>query len=324
MACTRAFFADEGFCEADPPMLRPWACPDPHIDPVRALARADTPVQEPKELFLHTSPELALKRALSRGAEKIYSLGHVFRDGEAGRLHAAEFTLLEWYRPKEELAALVEDCRELFTRLSTSLFGRTAFPLPEGGLCDVSGAFAQATVARLWQRHAGVDLRAALARTASGEPDALVQAVRRAGYALRPDAAFDDAFHHVMLTRVEPAIGRDRPCAVTRWPARQAQLARLCPDDPLFAQRVEIYAGGVELANGFVELSDSAEQRRRFEADNRERAALGKPRLPLDEGFLADLPRMGPCVGMAVGFDRLLMLLAGKQRLSDVLPWSGT
>lgn len=304
-------------------MLWPWACPDPHIDPVKALVHTDAPEQKPKEFFLHTSPELALKRALSRGVGKVYSLSHVFRDGEAGRLHAVEFTLLEWYRPQEELAALVEDCRKLFARLSTGLFGRTAFPLPEGGLCDVGGAFAQATVEQLWRRRAGVDLRAALARTASGEPDALVQAVRRAGYALRPDATFDDAFHHVMLTRIEPAIGRDRPCAVTRWPARQAQLAQLCRDDPLFAERVEIYAGGVELANGFVELSDGGEQRRRFEADNRERAALGKPQPPLPEGFLAELPRMGPCVGIAVGFDRLLLLLAGKQRLSDVLPWSG-
>jgi lysyl-tRNA synthetase class 2 len=190
----------------------------------------------------------------------------------------------------------------------------------------------------LFREHAGIDLRAALARVQAGDAQALVDDVRARSdddrHALRPGADFEDAFFHVMGTHVEPRIGRGRPVVVSRWPASMAVLARRCDDDPLFAERFEVYAhvsargtsstdGALELSNAFAELTDPVEQRARFQEDNARRRALGKPVLPVDEDFLAALGALAPTVGCALGIDRLLMLLVQASEIDEVtaVPW---
>ena len=306
LVAVRAFFHARDFIEVDTPHLVPGPGLEPHIDPlaVDVRARADA---APERRWLATSPELAMKRLLAEGAQRIFQLAHVFRDGERTRRHLPEFTLLEWYRAGGTLDDLVRDHEELFAAVARALdVEPPAVP------------FERTTVAALFRAHASdVDLRATL-----GHPRALVDALRARGEVLREGADFEDAFFHVM-TRAEDVIGRARPVVVERWPASMAVLARTCPDDPLFAARFEIYAGGLELTNAFDELTDPVEQRARFVADNAARVALGKPALPLDEAFLEALARMPRAAGCALGFDRLLMLLTGAREIDDVtaLPW---
>ncbi|MEM7403509.1 MAG: EF-P lysine aminoacylase EpmA [Myxococcota bacterium] len=314
MAAARSFFAKQGFWEVDTPMLSAAAVPDPHIDPVAAQLH-ETIGKPGNRYFLHTSPELFLKRVLAAGAQRVYQLSHVFRDGELDRLHRIEFTMLEWYRLHSSMQQIIHDCQQLFVQCKQQM-------QPYAVSCydpiQWHQPIEQLTMQQLWQQHAGIDLEAALRQMQQGNQLALVQAVLQAGHALRDNASFEDAFTHMMLTCIEPHIGQQRPCAVTHWPAQMACLAQLCPENSLFAQRFEIYAGGVELANGFVELTDPTLQRQRFEQDNIKRQRMGKPILPLDEAFLRDLQHLPPCVGVAVGFDRLLMLQNGHNTLRDV------
>ncbi|MFZ9889309.1 MAG: EF-P lysine aminoacylase EpmA [Myxococcota bacterium] len=316
---TRRFFEDRGFLEVDAPQLVPATTTEPHIDPlaVDVRVRLESP---PERRFLHTSPELALKRIVAAGLDRVYCLGHVFRDGERGERHLPEFTLLEWYRRGQSLPALVQDTTELVRDLSVALCGTTRLQQVDGAIIDVALSPDVYSVDELFHRYASVDLRRALEKMAQGDDEALVRAVREAGHALREGADFEDAFFHVMGTRVEPHIGRDRLCVVERWPRQMAVLARGSDDDPLFAERFEIYAGGLELANAFDELTDPTEQRRRFAADNHLRRALGKEALPIDELFLRSLADLPPTVGIALGFDRVLMLLFGAAHIEDVVP----
>ena len=317
LTATRAFFGARGFFEVDTPLLVPGPGLEPHIDPLPVQVRVgfDGPAQQ---RFLITSPELAIKTLLAStpALTKVFQLGHVFRDGERTKRHLPEFTMLEWYRVGGSLDDLVRDHEELFAAVAFAL-QLPAPPTP----------FAQATVHDLFAAHAGIDLRAALLRTHAGDARALVDDVSARSpldaAALRPGADFEDAFFHVMGALVEPAIGRQRPAVVRRWPTSMAALASKCDDDALFADRFEIYAhvaglGSLELSNAFAELTDPIEQRARFEKDNEQRRALGKPTLPLDEEFLAVLADLAPTAGCALGFDRLLMLLGQATDVDDV------
>jgi elongation factor P--(R)-beta-lysine ligase len=317
LRAVRAFFFARGFLEVDTPLLVPGPGLEPHIDPLSVSVRTTMdPDASPGRRFLITSPELALKRLVAAGAQRIFQIGHVFRDGERSARHLPEFTMIEWYRAGGTLDELVRDHEELFAEVAHAL-GVPAPPAP----------FARATVAELFARYAGVDLPAALSAMEGGDARALVRAVEAQGAILRPSAPgaadFEDAFFHVMTHAVEPHIGRERPIVVERWPAPMAVLARKAADDPRFAGRFEVYAGGLELSNAFDELTDPVEQRARFEADNRLRRALGKAELPLDEDFLAVLGRMPPTAGCALGFDRLLMHLLQLPEIEAVtaLPW---
>ena len=314
----RRVLDDDGFLEVDTPLL--VACPglEPHIDPLSTTVRFGADAQAQRR-FLITSPELRMKRLLAAcagaGAPRLYQLGHVFRDGEATKRHAVEFTMLEWYRAGGTLDDLVDDCGRLLRAVAQDVIGS----LTTSAGVDLAAPFDRVTVADAFARFAGVDLVDALQRTSDGDGDALPAAARRAGLALRPGADFEDAFFSIMSDRVEPNIGRARPCVVERWPAQMAVLARRCDDDPLFAARFELYAGGLELCNAFDELTDPVEQRARFAADNRARRALGKEALPLDEDFLAALASVPRSAGNALGVDRALMVVLGTDRIADVL-----
>lgn len=316
----RSHLVAQGFWELDTALLTPGPGLEPHLDPIAVDVRTRFDAAAERR-FLITSPELSLKRCLALGASKVFQLGHVFRDGERTDRHAPEFTLLEHYRAPGTLEELVVDVEELIDTAARVL-AVAAPPRP----------YARATVAELFARHAGIDLRSTLLARRDGDGDALVRAARDAGVQLRPGADFDDAFAGVMDQRVEPALSHERPTVVSRWPAPMAALARTCDDDPMFAERFEIYAFAssaarnarpLELCNAFDELTDAVEQRARFLDDNAKRRALGKPALPLDEDFLAALPALPRSAGCALGVDRLLMLLLGAPHLDEVmaLPW---
>ncbi|MBI5612567.1 MAG: EF-P lysine aminoacylase GenX [Gammaproteobacteria bacterium] len=303
LAHIRDFFAQRAVLEVETPVLSAAGIPDPHL---RSLVTRYTGpgATHGRELYLHSSPEFAMKRLLAAGSGAIYQLGKVFRDGEAGRLHNPEFTLLEWYRIGYDHRALMSEVAELVTGLLS-----VHIPL---------AATESLSYQEVFQRHAGIDphragheqFAACAARHGIHPPD---------GLAGQHDAALwrDLLLSHV----VEPRLGVGRLTFVYDYPASQAALARVRPGDPPLASRFELYVNGIELANGFHELADAAEQRTRFERQLHARAvAAGLPAVPLDERLLAALTAGLPdCAGVALGFDRLAMLAAGARTLAEVL-----
>jgi lysyl-tRNA synthetase class 2 len=290
-AAVRAWLAREGFVEVETPALQVSPGLEPH------LHAFSTELHDPpgprdaaggsRTLYLHTSPEFALKKLLVAGVPKLYALAHVFRDRERSSTHHPEFALLEWYRAGADYRALMDDCDALL-RVAFEAAGRTA-PLPAE----------RVTVADAFAKHAGVDVLA---------------------LAGRAQADFDDAFFRIFLNEVEPKLGADRPTLLYDWPVALGALARAKPGAPHLAERVELYFAGLELANGFSELTDAAEQRRRFARDVAEKARLYGERYPIDEDFLAALAHGLPeSAGMALGFDRLVMCATGATRIDDVL-----
>jgi lysyl-tRNA synthetase class 2 len=258
---------------------------------------------EPSGLYLHTSPEFAMKKLVAGGAGKIFQLARVWRHEPASPTHAAEFTMLEWYAPAATMDDLIAETRAYLAATLPPAFTYA------GHKISLTAA-TRLTVAEAFSRFAGTDILAT-----AGDPAALATA---AGATRRGDESWEDLFFRLLLERIEPKIGRAGPCFLTHWPAAQAALARTDPADPRVAERFELYIAGLELANAFVELTDAAEQRARFLADRARRAALGGPTWPLDEDFLAAVARLAPCAGIALGFDRLVMLATGATRLTDV------
>lgn len=284
---TRAWFRAEGFLEVDTPLLVSSPGTEVHLDPVAATL-TPAPGAEREQRWLITSPEHAMKRLLSAGAPPIFSVCKVFRDGERGAHHRPEFTMLEWYRPWADYTALMDDCE----RLVCALAGGTRLSF-RGRTLDLTPP---------WPRVRFYDAlreRAGLVEPERLDPDALMQA---------------------FVDHVEPTLGAARPELVIEWPIAFASLARAAPHDPRVAERFELFAGGLELGNAFGELTDAAEQRRRCAEDNAERAAVGRPTLPLDEPFIAALAEgMPPSAGIAVGLDRVVMLLTDAPSIDAVL-----
>lgn len=317
----RSFFYQDGFAEVDPPILVPGTGCEPHIDPLKVevgLGEGRAAVQR----YLHTSPELYLKRLLARVPEPCFFLGHVFRNGERTAKHLPEFAMLEWYRPHHTLGDLVEDCERLLHHILQTCAQKGLKPCTHAQQLLQNSPFDVMSMQDLWHRHAKIDLEEALVLVDEKGDEEMVRIVKDAGFYLRPQADFDDAFFQVMLTAVEPNIGLECPTVITDWPKQMAILSRIDDDNPLFAKRFELYAGGFELANAFDELADGEEQKRRFKADNAKRAALGTSPLVLDEAFLEDLDQMPPTVGIAFGIDRLLQLVFGASDIIDTYPLS--
>ena len=319
MKATRNYFDSKNFIEIDSPQLISANCIETHIDPISV--QTDLGRGQLTQRYLHTSPEIFHKRLLSYGAQKIYQLSHVFRNGESGRLHLPEFSLLEWYRANGSLNDLIIDCENLFAEIAHALIGTTKISLSNNVHIDLSEPFERINMADLWLKYAQIDLRASLTEMELGNDLALVDKARQAGCHLRDGADFEDAFHHIMLTKIEPYIGNDRPTVVLRWPIQLAGLAKPCAGDPLFADRFEIYCDQMELANAFQELVDADEQLARFESDLRTRDLIKKNVLPINADFIADLRHMPDASGIAVGYDRLLMLLTKTAEINEVLPF---
>jgi lysyl-tRNA synthetase class 2 len=292
----RGWFEAEGFLEVETPSRVRSPGQEVHLDAIPAGPGH----------WLITSPEYHLKRLVAAGLPRVVEIGRCWRANESGPQHATEFTMIEWYRGGAPLEALAADCEALI-EVAVRAAGRDPAAL------GLAAPFARATVRELFARHVGFDL--------AGDEDAaaLAAAARTAGVALGSAEAWDDIFYQLFLDRIEPALTAAGPTLVFDWPAPLAALARPKPGDPRFVERFELYAGGLELANAFGELTDPVEQRRRFEAEARVRAARGKEVYPIDEALLAALAQMPPTAGIALGFDRLVMLALGVSDISQVL-----
>ena len=300
LAAVRAWFAGEGFLDVETPARVRSPGQEVHLDAVPAGQTGDEP------RWLITSPEYHMKRLVAAGHRRIVQIGKCWRSGESGPHHLGEFTMVEWYRADAPLEALADDCEQLM-RVAARAAGRD--PVAVG----LERPFARTTVRELFTRHAGFSL-------AGDEPAAALRAAAvTAGVAVGAATAWDDLFYQVFLDRIEPVLARQGPTFVFDWPAPLAALARPKPGDPRVVERFELYAGGLELANAFGELVDAAEQRRRFEVEARERAVRGKAVYPLDEALLAALPAMPPTAGIALGFDRLVMLVLGARDIREVV-----
>lgn len=299
---TRAFFDARGILEVETPYAVPAPGEEVHLRAWRTEREAPSGARQP--LWLHTSPEFAMKRLLVAGAGPIFQLARVWRNGEAGPLHAPEFTMLEWYQPGAGLDALMATTEALLRAVLPPVVACR-------GVTTALDRFERLSMAEAFRRHVGADVLG----TAEDAP----ALARQAGAALRPGETWEDLFFRLLLERVEPHLGRDRPTFLTHWPAAQAALARRDPADPRAALRFELFVCGLELANAFEELTDPAEQRARFQADRARRRALHGPDWPLDEDFLAALDHGMPAgSGIALGFDRLAMIASGAARIAQV------
>ena len=314
-AAIRTWFTGQDFVEVDPPALQVSPGNEAHLHGFATAAIGNDGVAHP--MFLHTSPEFAMKKLLAAGETQIFAFCHVWRNRERGPLHSPEFTMLEWYRAGAPYDRLMGDCA-LVLRLAVQAAG--------GGLlrhrdriCDPALEPERLGVAEAFQRHAGIDLLATMDANGTTDAGALAAALRRQGIRTAPDDTWSDMLSRVLVDRVEPRLGLGRMTVLDRYPAAEAALARRVPQDARLAERFELYACGVELANGFGELTDPAEQRRRFALEMDEKQRLYGERYPLDEDFLAALARMPPASGIALGFDRLVMLATGSPRIDDVL-----
>lgn len=299
-ARVRAFFAARHLTEVDTPALVNAPVTDVNLHVIEAHLPEGAGA---RTAFLHTSPEYAMKRLLAAGIGDIYQMSHVFRGGERGRLHNPEFMLIEWYRLGLGLDALMAEVAELVM----AVWGAPAGHRPTERL----------TYSDAFRRAVGFDpLEASRATLEAAAVDA---GLERAAASV---SSRDELLELVMGTRVGPTLGRGVLTFVHRYPATQAALARLDPADPRVALRFELYADGIELANGFDELADAAEQRARFEADRRERTRRGLAAPPVDERFLAALAAGLPaCSGVAVGFDRAFMVGLPAHHIDQVLPF---
>jgi lysyl-tRNA synthetase class 2 len=317
VAETRAFLAAAGYAEIETPALVPAPGMEVHLRAFRTRYLPHLGAGAPAELWLRTSPELAIKRLLVAGAGPVFELARVWRNGEASPRHAPEFTMLEWYRPGGTLDGLMDETERL---LRSVLPGTVAH---RGKTTDLTLPFERLTTAEAFARHAGgLDILATVDPvTAEGSAPALHAAARAVGLPLPEGLGWEDAFFHLLLTHVEPHLGGRRATFLTHWPAPQAALARRDPADPRAALRFELFVAGLELANAFDELTDPAEQRARFARDVAERRRLsGEAGWEVDEDFLAALDHgLPPTAGIALGFDRLAMLASGADRIEQVL-----
>jgi lysyl-tRNA synthetase class 2 len=311
----RGYFTENDFLFVDPPGLQRSPGNETHLHAFATTAIGNDGVGE--TLYLHTSPEFSMKKLLAAGEQRIVSLGHVWRNRERSALHHPEFTMLEWYRAGEPYDAVIGDCLamlELAARVveTPSLRWRNR-------ACDPFAEPERLSVAEAFQRYAAIDLFATMDAGGETDADALAAEMRRAGLDVPAEFTWSYLFSRILVEKVEPNLGIGRPTILDRYPAAEAALARRTADDPRVSERFELYSCGVELANGFGELIDADEQRRRFLTEMNEKQRLYGESYPLDEELLAALPLMGETSGVAMGFDRLVMLAVGARRIEDVL-----
>ncbi|WP_343116978.1 EF-P lysine aminoacylase EpmA [Ostreiculturibacter nitratireducens] len=311
----RSWLAAEGFTEVDPAALQVSPGNEAHLHAFGADAIGND--GQPRRMYLHTSPEFAMKKLLAAGETRIHAFSHVWRNRERGALHSPEFTMLEWYRVGEPYDVLMDDCAA-FLRLAAEAAGARELRFRDR-TCDPSAEPERLSVAEAFSRYAGIDLLASIAPDGTTSAEALAAELARAGIRHATDDTWSDMLSRVLVEKVEPNLGMGRMTVLDRYPAAEAALARPVPSDPRLAERFEVYACGVELANGFGELTNPAEQRRRFEAEMAEKERVYGERYPIDEDFLAALAHMPPASGIAMGFDRLVMLATCAPRIDDVI-----
>ena len=311
----RGWLAGQDFTEVDPAALQISPGNETHLHAfgTRAIGNDGTA----RQMYLHTSPEFAMKKLLAAGETRIHTFAHVWRNRERGPLHSPEFTMLEWYRVGQGYATLMGDCMT-FMRLAATTC-QTDTLRHRDATCDPFSEPQRLSVADAVAAHAGIDLLSTIAPNCPPDAKSLARHMEIAGLHHAPGDTWSDMFTRILAERVEPHLGHGRVTILDRYPVPEAALARPCPDDPRVAERFEVYACGVELANGFGELTNAAEQRRRFAADMEEKQRLYGEQYPIDEDFLAALAHMPDACGIAMGFDRLVMLATGAPRIDDVI-----
>jgi lysyl-tRNA synthetase class 2 len=313
----RRFFDERDFVEVETPALQVSPGLEPHLIAFATELVGANP-DDRRLMYLHTSPEFAMKKLLAGGVPRLWQMARVYRNGERSGTHSPEFTMLEWYRAEASYRTLMADCTDL-VRAAAEDCGRAQF-VWRGHVCDPFAEWEVLTVADAFERYAGVDLLATAPDPANPDRDRLAAAAARIGIAPHAGDSWEDIFFRISLERVEPRLGMGRPTFLTDYPVSMAALSRPKPEDPRLAERFELYACGLELANAFGELTDAEVQRARFEADMDLKERLYGVRYPVDADFLAALEFGLPeSAGIALGFDRMAMLCVGAEAIEDVL-----
>lgn len=316
----RAWFEAEGFVEVETACLQISPGNETHLHAFTTHWRSEAGERRP--LYLHTSPEFAMKKLLAAGERRIFTFAPVFRNAERGPLHSPEFTMLEWYRAGEPYTRLMEDCAAIL-KLAAATTRRPHWEF-RGALGDPLARPGRLTLDQAFREHAGIELLAAALSAGCADRDAMAREAQRIGVRVAADDTWSDLFSRILVERIEPRLvsrsSPPRPAVfLDEYPAHEAALAQRTPRDPRVAERFELYLCGVELANAFGELTDPSEQRRRLEAEMEEKARIYGERYPIDEDFLAALASMPPASGCALGFDRLVMLATGATHIDQVL-----
>lgn len=306
----RAWFEGEGFTETEVGALVVSPGNEVHL---HAFETAFVEENGSKtRLFLHTSPEFAMKKLLAAGETRIFDFARAYRNRETGQRHAPEFTMLEWYRAGEQIEAVMDDCVTI-GRIAAEAAGKGGLVWKDAA-CDPFAMPEKLTVAEAFDRFAGIDLVAHLE-----DAPAFRAAALEAGIGVVEGASWTDIFSAVLVTRIEPHLGDGRLTILHRYPVSEAALSRPAPDDLRFAERFELYACGVELANGYRELTDAAQLEARQTAEMDIKEAIYGERYPLDTDFIAAVASMPEASGVALGFDRLVMMASGAQSICDVI-----
>ena len=283
LQAVRSFFQRRDYLEIETPLRIPAPAPESHIEAVPAAG-----------WFLHTSPELCMKRLLAAGYPRIFQICRCWRDGERGHLHVPEFTMLEWYQSDRDYRSLMQDCEGLLRHVAVSIGLGDRLTYQDQSI-DLSGHWIRITVREAFDRYADVSLREALD---------------------------EGRFEHIWVEQIEGRLPAASPVFVCDYPAEMGSLAKLSAEDPSVAERVELYVAGMELANGFTELVDASEQRERFEREEAFRRSAGRRPYPTPERFLLELANAPPSAGMALGIDRLVMLMTDTAAIDDVVAFT--
>lgn len=319
IAAIRRFFASRDFIEVETPALVPSPGMEPHLLAFRTEYVSENGRQH-VPLYLPTSPEFHMKRLLCRGAERIYQLARSFRNGETGDLHQPEFCMLEWYRAHADYTGIMNDTETMVAAAAGSVHDPPVIRIGDRSI-DLSPPWERLTVAEAWERFTGINLKGC---PSHGD---LLAAGREIGVRnLRDTDPRDVLYFKIFLERIEPHLGRDRPVILYEYPADMAALARLKPGDPSVALRFEVYIAGIELANAFDELTDPDVQLQRCRMAQEIQRESGREPFPVDTAFIGALQGgMPPAAGIALGVDRLIMLILGKSTIHDVIafPFDG-
>ena len=313
-AAIRAWFEGQGFLEVDPACLQISPGNETHLHAFQTELVGTA--LDRQRLYLHTSPEFAMKKLLSAGEERLFTFSPCFRNRERGALHSPEFMMLEWYRAGQSYETLWDDCAALL-KLASNVTGEAVWDF-RNRHCLAAAPLKRLTVGDAFLEHAAITLSNTGTGGETSLEDLAVQ-TRMAGIHVADDDTWSDIFSRVLVERIETKLGVGSPTILCEYPAREAALARTVPGRPSVAERFELYVCGVELANGFGELTDAGEQRARLEAEMAEKQRIYGERYPIDEDFLSALAHMPSAAGCALGFDRLVMLATGAQSVDDVI-----
>ena len=309
----RRWFDAQGFLEVEPGCLQVSPGNEAHLHAFATQAVGSD--LEALQLYLHTSPEFAMKKLVAAGEQQIFAFAPVFRNREAGPLHAREFTMLEWYNVGATYQAMMADCEAILAQSAARAKAR--WMSWRGATCDPQAAAERLTVAQAFSRYAGIDLLVTIGAEGP-DRDALAAGATPSGVRVAADYTWSDIFARVLTERIEPRLGIGRATLLYDYPASEAALAKRSEADPRLAERFEMYVCGVEVANGFSELTDPQLQRATLEAEMALKQARYGERYPIDEDFISAVGQLPEVAGCALGFDRLVMLATGAERIAQV------